>query len=403
MLAKLNDTNIVIFVFLLFASLASVTQFDAVDIRQMNIAGVVDLSKNAIVPSPYRPSVLVLTRDQDMTALQDDPEFRTVSKYWFSAIGVGVVEIAVSQNQSEGALIGQLSNTFPSLIVGPNESVVPLGTSFRNAVEDSSRRLGYRVCNSNERIGVIDGPVNADHVQFEGHSIVSKSFVANGDASSDLAHSTGVLSILVDTYAQGSSQPLNILVGEILEYRDAKAVGSLLSVVRALDWLVGQGATVVNMSFQAKENAVFSKVLDKVAESGTIMVAAAGNKGSGIVMNFPAAHPKVLAVTAIDSAQNASPNASRGEYIDFAAPGVDVPIATLHGPGRGSGTSYAAPYVTSIVALTLAGGAPRDVDTIRQLVARNAIDLGIPGKDNIFGWGLPKVGAHCGRQQFSRR
>ncbi|MCZ6893709.1 MAG: S8 family serine peptidase [Gammaproteobacteria bacterium] len=196
---------------------------------------------------------------------------------------------------------------------------------------------------------------------------------------------------------------MDILVGEILEQRDGGVAGSLLSVIKALDWLVAEGATVVNMSFHSKENAVFSKVLDMVAAKGMIMVAAAGNRHTSIDMSFPAAHPKVLAVTAIDNFRNAAPQASRGDYIDFAAPGVNVQIATLNGTGRSSGTSYAAPYVTSVVALTLEGGAPRDVDAIRQLIAGNAIDLGVPGKDNIFGWGLPKVEAHCGQQQFSRR
>ena len=212
-----------------------------------------------------------------------------------------------------------------------------------------------------------------------------------------------MVSVLIDTYSQGSSQELDILVGEILEQRDAGIAGSLLSVVKALDWLVSEGATVVNMSFQTKENKVFSRILDTVADNGIIMVAAAGSQRSATEMNFPAAHSKVIAVTAIDSAQNAAPYASRGEFIDFAAPGVDVPIATLQGTGRGSGTSYAAPYVTSIVALSLERGALRDVDTMRTLIAGNAIDLGVPGKDDIFGWGLPNVAKHCNRQQFSRR
>jgi hypothetical protein len=403
MLAKINDINIVAFTVLFFASLISVARFDAVDTRQLNFASVAELSKSAIAPSPYRPSVLVLTRNRDMTMPQDGPEIQVRSKQWFSAIGVGIVEIAVPQNQSERALIGQLSKTFPSFIVGLNESVVPLGTLPRTSPVAVSGHARFGNCKSSERIGVIDGPVNSEHPIFEGHSIRQKSFVPKSAIRSDSVHSTGVLSILVDTYAQGSPQPLNIMVGEILERRDSGVAGSLLAVVKALDWLVGEGATVVNMSFQTKENAIFSEVLEKVAESGTIMVAAAGNQAAGAGMSFPAAHPKVLAVTAIDSAQNASPNASRGDYIDFAAPGVDVPIATRHGTGRVSGTSYAAPYVTSVVALTLEGGAARNVDSIRQLVAENAIDLGKPGKDNMFGWGLPKVGAHCGRQQFSRR
>ena len=134
-----------------------------------------------------------------------------------------------------------------------------------------------------------------------------------------------------------------------------------------------------------------------------LLVAAAGSQRTAAEMNFPAAHPDVIAVTAIDGAQNVARHARRGDFIDFAAPGVDVPIATVEGTGSGSGTSYAAPYVTSIVALSLASGAPRDVASIRNLIARSAIDLGVPGKDDIFGWGLPPADIPCDRRQFSQR
>ncbi len=398
MLTNINHINVVTLLFFIIASLINAAQIDLADSRHLNVAKVTKPSGTVTVSSQIQPSVLLVTNDKD--EFKDGAGFRVIGKYWFSAIGIGIVEIPIPYNVSEKELLDKLQSRFPATIAALNDTIVPLGTAIHDSVPTSSRRLGDNLCFANQRIGVIDGRINSGHAIFEGHSIVRKSFVANQASSS--AHSTAVLSILVETYAQGSSRPLNILVAEILEHRDTGVAGSLLSTIRALDWLVGEGATVVNMSFQSADNAVFSKVLDLVAERGTIMVAAAGDQRSGIEMNYPAAHPKVIAVTAIDSSRNASSNASRGEYIDFAAPGVNVPIATLHGTGRGSGTSYAAPYVTSVVALTLEEGAPRDVDRIRRLIARNAIDLGVPGKDDIFGWGLPKVEAHCGQGQTSR-
>lgn len=403
MLNKINDINVVLFPFLLCVSLISITQNNVVDTRQLDFSTVVQSSNAAVVPTHLLPSVLVLTQVRDMNNIRDVAGLRTVGTHWFSSIGIGIVEFALPSNDSEHELINQLTQAFPSLITALNEIVVPLGTSMRKNVREGSSRLEYKNCGSNERIGVIDGPVNADHAIFKRHSIARKSFVSNKASKTGSAHSIGVVSVLVDTYARGSSQPMDILVGEILEQRDGGVAGSLLSVIKALDWLVGEGATVINMSFQSKENAVFSRVLDSVAETGTIMVAAAGNKTSGSEMKYPAAHPKVLAVTAIDSLRNAAPQVNHGKYIDFAAPGLNVPIATLNGTGRGSGTSYAAPYVTSVVALALEGGAPREVDTIRRLIARNAIDLGESGKDDVFGWGLPKIEASCSHQQFSRR
>jgi subtilisin family serine protease len=59
---------------------------------------------------------------------------------------------------------------------------------------------------------------------------------------------------------------------------------------------------------------------------------------------YPAAHPDVIAVTAIDADARIYKKANRGEYIDLAAPGVDVWAAKAGGGGSyRSGTSFAVP------------------------------------------------------------
>src|SRR5262249_9690638 len=120
--------------------------------------------------------------------------------------------------------------------------------------------------------------------------------------------------------------------------------------------------------------------------------------------SYPAAYPEVIAVTAVDRNLAAYRYANRGEHIDLAAPGVDVWTAMpgrLEGPQ--TGTSFAVPYVTAVVAVTLpdAGLASNDD---AQAAKRHALaqlqghlrSLGGQGRDATFGAGLIQAPASCG-------
>jgi subtilisin family serine protease len=140
-----------------------------------------------------------------------------------------------------------------------------------------------------------------------------------------------------------------------------------------------------------------------MSAGGTVFVAAAGNDGASAQASFPAAFEEVIAVTAVDENANFYGNATRGHYIDVAAPGVEVRTAV---PGKGSGTqtgtSFAVPYVTAIVAAIYtdagvrAGGAPEAAKTT-VLNRVQTKDLGVQGRDPIYGRGLVIAPAACGQ------
>ena len=132
-----------------------------------------------------------------------------------------------------------------------------------------------------------------------------------------------------------------------------------------------------------------------VALLGLMLVAAAGNGGSATEPAYPAAYQDVIAVTAVSAERTVYAYANRGPYIDFAAPGVRLWTAVPGGGRFQSGTSFAAPYVTSMVALTLAGGAERTVEAVRSRLRQDALDLGAPGRDDVFGWGLVRMWPVC--------
>ncbi len=74
---------------------------------------------------------------------------------------------------------------------------------------------------------------------------------------------------------------------------------------------------------------------------------------------------------------------------EVAAPGFEVRSSY---PGGGyihaSGTSMASPHVNGVVALMLEACPYLTVNEVKQILYDTAVDLGIPGNDNDYGWGM---------------
>ena len=119
------------------------------------------------------------------------------------------------------------------------------------------------------------------------------------------------------------------------------------------------------------------------------IVAAAGNFNSS--SNFyPAAYPTVLAISGTDRFDNRYGSSNWGNWLDVAAPGVDVYSCWQGGSSSYNtitGTSMSTPHVCGLVALCLSVDPSLTPDEIRTLLRDNADDLGSPGFDVLFGYG----------------
>lgn len=109
-----------------------------------------------------------------------------------------------------------------------------------------------------------------------------------------------------------------------------------------------------------------------------------------------AAYKGVVAVTAISDKGLIYSKANTGQYIDFAAPGVRVYTAAPGGGGRlQSGTSFATPFITALMGLEIAKGNAKSSSALGALLKKNIKDLGLPGRDDIFGWGFARRKPNC--------
>lgn len=176
--------------------------------------------------------------------------------------------------------------------------------------------------------------------------------------------------------------------------------GYISDIIEGIDWAVAHNINVINMSLGASSDVqAFHDAVIRAHDAGIVIVAAAGNDLGGPV-NFPGAYPEVIGVSATDSNNVVASFSSVGPEVDLAAPGASI-YSTYKGKTYRtlSGTSMASPHVAGAAALLL--GMPSVCDTdvsgscspdeVKARLMATAIDLGVPGHDDLYGAGLLNV------------
>ena len=247
-------------------------------------------------------------------------------------------------------------------------------------------RQGCRVPQG-RRIGLIDGGLLADHPALAGADIIARSALAPRQTPGDTAHGTAVAALIVgedaDGFLNGFAAGARLYAIDAFAQEHSGIAADVDRIGTALTWMALNDVRLINMSFAGPQNEVLADLLEQAEAQGAIMIAAAGNTGQNRAL-LPASSDAVVAVTAVDAAMRRYPSATRGSHIEFAAPGVDVYVATDGGAGYASGTSYAAPIVTALASRV----GPQSVGQLRSILRGRALDLGNPGRDAQYGWGL---------------
>lgn len=237
------------------------------------------------------------------------------------------------------------------------------------------------------RIGIIDSSVDQAHVAFLQSSITTRRFVDNQTPPD--VHGTAIASIIAsnDPSALGLAPRAELFAAEVFDQTAEQGqFASTVSLIKALNWLVTQEVSVVNISLAGPPNRLLETALARVRERGVVAIAAAGNGGPMAQPMYPAAYPQVVAVTATDARGRAFRLANRGEYVDIAAPGVNIRHAQAGGGyAASSGTSYAVPFVTVAVARLLHLNIEPNV--MLDALYAGTLDIGAPGRDQVYGYG----------------
>ncbi|UFQ20375.1 type VII secretion-associated serine protease mycosin [Streptomyces huasconensis] len=217
------------------------------------------------------------------------------------------------------------------------------------------------------------------------------------DGTTDtVGHGTRVAGIIAARPAKGTGFVGLAPEATIIPIRqnDAEGHGTAETLAQSIDYAVGAGADVINISQDtanaAEPSPELKRAVDRALGLRRVIVASAGNDGLGgnVKKTYPASYEGVLAVAASDRNNERAAFSQSGGFVDVAAPGVDmISTVPLGGHCADSGTSFAAPYVTGLAALIKSkhpNWTPRQITAQIQQTAERSV----AGHDRLVGWGV---------------
>lgn len=242
----------------------------------------------------------------------------------------------------------------------------------------------------NVNISIIDTGIDTEHedVAVAG----GKSFVNYTNSyRDDNGHGTHIAGIIAaknnDVGITGIAPNSNLYA---LKAFNNKGEGSTIDLAEAIDYAMKINSDVINLSFEYNTyDPVVEALLNESYKQNIMIVGAAGNSGSTI--SYPALHSSVIAVGAIDENLKKASFSSIGNVLEVVAPGVDINSTWKNNKYNSmSGTSMATAFVSGYLAILKEAHPTKSAAELRKSLHSNTLDLGKPGKDTSFGYGLIK-------------
>ncbi len=258
-------------------------------------------------------------------------------------------------------------------------------------------------------VAVLDTGVDLTHPDLQGKFVAGYDFVNNdADPSDDEGHGTHVTGIIAactnnSQGVAGVSWEGTVMPVKVMNWRGE---GTHAQVAQGIIWAADHGARIINLSLGGESgSATLQNAINYAYSQGVLVVTAAGNyyQEENPVM-YPAAYPHVLAVAATGDQDEHAAYSETGYYVDAAAPGGNprsswdanlnhwITSTYWRGAGYGAylqiaGTSQAAPHVAGLAALIWSVSPSLSNDQVEQIIEETAVDLGVPGRDDVFGYG----------------
>jgi thermitase len=231
-------------------------------------------------------------------------------------------------------------------------------------------------------IAVLDTGIDKNHEDLAGKVIAEVNFTDSPTTNDVYGHGThvaGIIAAAANNNLGIAGLAYNCCLMNVKVADDQGRFDSSIAA-KGVIWAVEHGAKVINISLVSMEPSPrLEEAISYAWSQGAVVVAAAGNLvGTKVV--YPAYYSNCLAVAATDSNDCVASWSSQGDWVDVAAPGVDI-YSTLPGNryDSRSGTSMAAAHVSGLAGLLFALRGDKNSNGFVNDEVRAAIENGCDG------------------------
>lgn len=257
------------------------------------------------------------------------------------------------------------------------------------------------------KVAVVDTGIDYNHPELSGNYLPGGYDWINHDTDpmDDHGHGThcaGIIGAVGNNNVgiAGMTWNIKLIAEKVLRY---DGYGTYWSVGQGIAHACLRGAKIISLSLGGESYSSYLHQAVKFAyNQGCLLVVASGNNPPGSTdIRYPAKFSEAIAVGATDSSDTKPTWGNSGLEQELVAPGAYI-YSTLPGSSYGylSGTSMACPHVAGTAALIWSANPDLTRDEVRCFLRSGAEDLGAPGWDQEYGYGLVRADSSVSNARF---
>ncbi|NMP32413.1 S8 family serine peptidase [Thalassotalea sp. M1531] len=285
-----------------------------------------------------------------ITYVNDKPDFKIFSSEMSKTTGLNLKSVKTLNNGKHIVSIGQEKNikdlTTLMAKLKKHRSVSSVEPDYKRYFMAQNEPWGIANTQSdlvndndaaNMTVCIIDSGYQQNNPDLSANNATGTNNSGTGNwyqaGGSHGTHVAGTIAAVNNSEGVVGVMPNTNVNLHIVKVFNAEGWGYTGDLVDAVDTCVNNGAKVVNMSLGGSgSNNTEKNSLQAAADSGVLLIAAAGNDGDA-TFSYPASYDSVMAVGAVDQNGQHAEFSQYTSQVEIAAPGEAI-LSTVAGDGR---------------------------------------------------------------------